>query len=499
MKISTKLALVALFFIFIFNGCKKDSHNSVPKVADKSLSVTDTGMVMTPFGPRLKSDVHFVEDGYALSNIDGHLKKVQKQTGKVMLDFGAQAPLKYLTVNNVQGHIGKQLVSMSNSNNATVPGLGSGWITDAYWSNNTGLALTYFNTNWVVPSNPTTYHSQLVYLFNGLQDGFTSTSHILQPVLQFGPNGAWGGNYWTIDNWYASCQTCTAYYGTAVTVTSGTTLHGLMQQTAVSGTNYSYNSSFVGYPTSSSLQINNVPQLYWAAETLEAYSLTQASDYPPDLNVAMSSIQIKTGTTTPTISWTAENRVTDVGQHTIVASNSNPSGEVDLYFRMATNPLMSQVFYKNNCTTGQGSGVAYVVPAGKYSATTQAAANALAQTEINNNGQAYANANGTCNQPYTFGVMTTNANPTWFMLIVNGQNISGPRGTAPQNQINNVSSTMNTSSNSTVVMQITSGYMPVSATLNGPFPTNHGVISGSNITFTGVNLSIGSSCGLTIN
>ncbi|WP_121326554.1 MULTISPECIES: DUF5977 domain-containing protein [unclassified Flavobacterium] len=54
-------------------------------------------------------------------------------------------------------------------------------------------------------------------------------------------------------------------------------------------------------------------------------------------------------------------------------------------------------FTKNNCSGGTASTVVYTVPARQYnSAVSQAAADALAQTDVNNNGQAYANANGTC-------------------------------------------------------------------------------------------------------
>lgn len=58
-------------------------------------------------------------------------------------------------------------------------------------------------------------------------------------------------------------------------------------------------------------------------------------------------------------------------------------------------------FTRNNCTGGAvGSTVTYTVPAGRYtSATSQAAADALAQTDLNNNGQAYVNTNGTCTLP----------------------------------------------------------------------------------------------------
>lgn len=61
------------------------------------------------------------------------------------------------------------------------------------------------------------------------------------------------------------------------------------------------------------------------------------------------------------------------------------------------NAERSQVFYRNDC--GGGSAVTYTVPTGRYSsATSQAAADQLAQNDINANGQAYANTNGTCCQ-----------------------------------------------------------------------------------------------------
>lgn len=55
-------------------------------------------------------------------------------------------------------------------------------------------------------------------------------------------------------------------------------------------------------------------------------------------------------------------------------------------------------FTRNNCGAGYtGSTVTYTVPAGTYSSTiSQAAADQLAQNDVNANGQAYANTNGTC-------------------------------------------------------------------------------------------------------
>ncbi len=61
------------------------------------------------------------------------------------------------------------------------------------------------------------------------------------------------------------------------------------------------------------------------------------------------------------------------------------------------NATAQGTYTRNNCTGGStGTSVVYTVPAGKYSATTQAAADAMATADVSNNGQAYANANGQC-------------------------------------------------------------------------------------------------------
>jgi YD repeat-containing protein len=62
------------------------------------------------------------------------------------------------------------------------------------------------------------------------------------------------------------------------------------------------------------------------------------------------------------------------------------------------NAAASQSFTRNNCQSGYtGSTVTYTVPAGTYTSTiSQADADAKAQADIAANGQAYANANGTC-------------------------------------------------------------------------------------------------------
>ncbi|GGH08788.1 hypothetical protein GCM10011418_06430 [Sphingobacterium alkalisoli] len=65
------------------------------------------------------------------------------------------------------------------------------------------------------------------------------------------------------------------------------------------------------------------------------------------------------------------------------------------------NDRKQQTFTKSNCTGGMiGSSVVYVVPARKYiSYVSQLDANNQAQQDITQNGQIYANTNGTCSAP----------------------------------------------------------------------------------------------------
>jgi hypothetical protein len=61
------------------------------------------------------------------------------------------------------------------------------------------------------------------------------------------------------------------------------------------------------------------------------------------------------------------------------------------------NIVKSGTFTRNNCgTNGTGVTVTYQVPAGTYTALTQSAADALAQADVDNNGQTYANQQAGC-------------------------------------------------------------------------------------------------------
>lgn len=86
------------------------------------------------------------------------------------------------------------------------------------------------------------------------------------------------------------------------------------------------------------------------------------------------------------------------------------------------NAARTQNFYRNNCTAGSlGTQVAYTVAFGTYSSMiSQADADNQAQNDINTNGQAYANANGSCTSGTSIQVNVSHAAPTMgFIPSVN--------------------------------------------------------------------------------
>jgi len=167
---------IASMAVILFTACHKDISTPAPAAP----ASTDENLVLTPAGYMERSRVHFIGEGQQLSVREGRLQSIDIHTGKTLRDFGAVK----ITPTRLPA--------------------ASGWIAYSYWTN-TGTPITYFTTNWVVPSAPTNKGSQTFFLFNGMQDGTTSTSYIIQPVLQWGPSAAGGGKYWAVTELRQSC------------------------------------------------------------------------------------------------------------------------------------------------------------------------------------------------------------------------------------------------------------------------------------------------------
>ncbi|HVI47901.1 MAG TPA: hypothetical protein VM802_23740 [Chitinophaga sp.] len=302
-----------LLSITIFSACKKDqtgttADNAVAP-ANKVQTQDHKDQVLTPMGWVHKSKVHHIETGEYISGEGNRLRRYDR-TGKVLEDYG---PVEQITDNNAKKPGGGVLP------------LGSGWITYTGWTNPTSTnPITYFSTSWVVPPAPATASGQTIFLFNGLQN----SGNILQPVLQWGPSAAGGGNYWTIANWYVGGATV---FSSLIRVNPGTNLQGIMSRISGNNSTSSYTSVFTGYP-SINLTVNNIANLYWAAESLEAYSVSTCSNYPNTAKTRMGGIEIRRGAAQAPLSWGVSNPVTDCGQHSTVVSNGSPNGIVDIYY-----------------------------------------------------------------------------------------------------------------------------------------------------------------------
>jgi hypothetical protein len=282
-------------------------------------------MVLTPGGWKHPSLVHHVEPGMSVEHHEGRLRLVDRQ-GVAVRDCG---PAPHHPPGRPLHPRASQEALRNVSATSAVPALAEGWITYASWTNDTGRPVSRFATTWTVPPAPRTDNGQTVFLFNGIQN----STMIYQPVLQWGPSAAGGGSRWSVASWYADGQTGQSFHSTLVDVNVGDVLTGVMVRGRRRPNGYNYGCSFTGIPNTS-LPVFNVEELTWCIETLEVYGAQSESDYPDAPMTAMRSIELTCGQSSPSLVWTVNNDVTDIGQHTVVVNEAvTGAGEVDLWYR----------------------------------------------------------------------------------------------------------------------------------------------------------------------
>jgi hypothetical protein len=104
-----------------------------------------------------------------------------------------------------------------------------------------------------------------------------------------------------------------------------------------------------------------------------------------------------------------------------------------------SNAVKSGTYTRTNCTSGTGSSVTYTVPAGTYTSyVSQPDADQQAQNDVNNNGQAYANANGVCTVTCSFSMSSGFYSTTATV----SSTVSPPPSTTTFNLVFSSSSTM---------------------------------------------------------
>ncbi len=204
---------------------------------------------------------------------------------------------------------------------------GDGWVTWAFWLNDTGSPIVSLATRWSVPAAPSTDSGQTIFLFDALVDA--ASQNLVQPVVWWGPSAVGGGACWSAASWFTDASGH-VFHSDVVQVSTGRRLTGAM--TIEGGDARRCACAFLELPETR-LAIDAVPDLVMATETLEAYGAARATDYPATDRTEMTAIALAIGAPLDEIPWSVADRVKDFGQHTIVVSRAAHGGEVDIHYR----------------------------------------------------------------------------------------------------------------------------------------------------------------------
>ncbi|MGD0212117.1 MAG: choice-of-anchor D domain-containing protein [Terriglobales bacterium] len=138
---------------------------------------------------------------------------------------------------------------------------------------------------WTVPPAPTSKGNEVVYFFPGLEDSNDVVS-IIQPVLGWNMDDT--GTPWTIASWNC-CPSGITVESTPVNVNAGDTIVGTTVSTCGAGNEScpTWNITTADVTTGGSTTLGNTPSegqtFNWAfGGVLEAYNISQCSDYPPN-------------------------------------------------------------------------------------------------------------------------------------------------------------------------------------------------------------------------
>ncbi len=314
--------LSALFIVTVaITGCKKQDAKPASPTTANTAATNQSKMVATPFGMVLASKVHLIEQGTEVAQVDGHVKKINSETGAVIEDYGAATTATSGTENTSGSHL-----SSMHALAAQTGGVGNGYY--VYGNLPSGKDIKSFSTSWVVPSAPS--RDSTLFLWNGADN--VDGSSFMQPVLGW-EDGQ--GATWFIQNW--GFANGSYFHSNAIDVASGTTVTGVITQKSATGGNYTYTIAFSGHSSITYTQsfpepANQVIQCW------EAYSNTYLA-FPPDQKVAMKSMNLQyvgSGTTNQPITWvqTSDGAIyTPSGNNTVFVNNGTTTSQVDFYFQ----------------------------------------------------------------------------------------------------------------------------------------------------------------------
>jgi hypothetical protein len=235
---------VLTLMLVIGAGCRDDISRPELAPSDKPSASTaiapsaasgDTDYVRTPAGLVHKSCVLGVARGERVERNGS----IRRQDGSTF----SPAPCRFPGYPNIPENLAAGR-GRSHRPDVAEPVMGSGpshsWI--QYVASTIAGPYMGLEAEWTVPNSPITFmssawtHGQTYFTFPGLQ----SPSYIMQPVLQYGSNGWFGGEYWTIANWWCDGNGTWCYYSQPQVVATGDRLRGTITSDSCDGTQCRY-------------------------------------------------------------------------------------------------------------------------------------------------------------------------------------------------------------------------------------------------------------------
>jgi hypothetical protein len=268
----------AALFLFAASGVLSAQTKSYSQ-----LKAEHPGWVQIP-GRLIRPDcVHQIPSGAQIEfGSDGNPTGDVKLNGKVIAHFDS-CPEQSIDTR----FLGSQAGQAPNPS-----GYGDGWVEASEWVLSLGSSdnIDDLSGYWYVPGPPAE-GGALVYLFNGIE-GYGAAPDggiwIMQPVLQWGNNSIWGGDYYTLASWVVGpASSGYAAYSSPIVVNSGDYLWGYSFQNGADGNIQDYYVNGDDTTTQQSSPYAFTSQsIHWVialSGVLEAYSVTSCSQYPSPL------------------------------------------------------------------------------------------------------------------------------------------------------------------------------------------------------------------------
>ena len=221
--------------------------------------------VATPAGWRPKACVKEIPNGAHVS-----------RTGVVRRRDGTTFQIAKCNSTTVRPHIPGL---GSTSPGGIVAPIDTGWMEWSSYAVTSG-SFRSLTAGWRVPAAPTGSYSgiQTYYSFPGLRNA----DYIVQPVIQYGYNGAYGGSYWTAVSWHCDFGlNCT--HGTPILVYPGDSIVGTATATSCVNSICTWTITTVDQTrnTRSDWTVDDDDSYRWATGgAVEVYWLTSCSQFP---------------------------------------------------------------------------------------------------------------------------------------------------------------------------------------------------------------------------